>query len=202
MTEKKTFPLGKGTGKTDANVKSGPAKAKGAVPGHGYNNSGGDGKALSAGTKSKAHHHEGYKNSNGTGAALHGGGTSGSSSKAPGQGFSQGKGTGKALHGNAPHNKVEGEDGVSQGKGTGHALRGKSGGHQKAAHGGHSDKTGKGGTKGAAGKSTPSSKPAPYGLHDAPVKGMEGLRHYSKDASPKGIKNVTDLKAYAKKKYG
>jgi hypothetical protein len=202
--EKKTFPLGKGTGNTLANAKAGPSRGQGTAPGHGFNNSGGDGKALSGGSKSKPSvpTRVGYKNSNGTGKALAGKESSTPpKSHKPGEGYAQDKGTGVTAQGTKGiHKGQPKEDTHKMGTGTGTALRGKDGGHKKGQHGTIPQLAGKG--KGVSGgKSTTSKEAAPYGLHDA-SKGMQGLRHYKADSSPLGIKTSDDVVAYRKKKYG
>ncbi len=198
--------LGTGTGHTEANAKTGGG-SKSTPPGKGYKQGTQTGHALHGHDKSKkAAPDTGYRafdQDKGTGHTMEGEKAEKMrKSAAPGEGFKQGKGTGHALHGENTPKKVEGEDGFPMGKGTGHALRGKDGGHTEGSKGKKWDHFQTGKKSPSAGKSTSSEKPAPYGLHDAPVKGMEGLRHYAKDASPKGIKNVADLKGYAKKKYG
>lgn len=201
--EKKTFPLGKGTGKTLGNAKAGP-KSTSSAPGNGVHRSSGTGKTLGGVATSKASvpTRVGFPQGSGTGTPMRGVNKTGSASKAPGEGVKQGTGTGKAMHGTSPHKAQPKEDAHKMGKGTGKALRGAEGGHKKMQHGAHAgtDKmaTGK---KVHASKSTPSTKPAPYGLHDSSA-AMQGLRHYAKDASPLGIKTVEDIKKYGKKNHG
>lgn len=185
---KRAFSGNHGSGHAEANAKeSRPSKSS--PPGKGFNNSGGDGHALSgAGPRSYRVREGAWRNNGGDGhAEAHP--KSGKKAPAPGDGHKGGKGTGHALGAGTTHKASDSKgagDAFAAGEGTGHALRKSESPHKKAKPGGHpGTEKNNGGKVVEASKKTPYQQPR-YGLSEPKT------RYTSMD----------QVVAYRKQKYG